>query len=85
VDYVLKAFPTFPGMHQLDDVVRDFKFKTGFAPETSGGLLISLPENNVDNFVKKMLDNGEEAWVVGRIEKGTRKARLADDLVIFDV
>lgn len=84
VDYVLTAFPTFPGMHQLDGVVRDFKFKTGFAPETSGGLLISLPEKNVDKFIQTMHDNQEEAWVVGYIEKGSRKARLSDKLVIFD-
>lgn len=84
VDYVLTAFPTFPGMHQLDGVVRDFKFKTGFAPETSGGLLISLPENRVENFLKTMHDNDEEAWIVGYVEKGSRKARLADNLVIFD-
>lgn len=84
VDYVLTSFPTFPGMHQLDGVVRDFKLKSGFAPETSGGLLISLPEKNAQNFIQTMHKNDEEAWIVGYVEKGSRKARLSDDLVIFD-
>ena len=71
-------------MHQLDGIVRDFKFTTGFAPETSGGLLISLPEKNVESFIKTMQENDEEAWIVGHVEKGTRKARLAEQLLVFD-
>ena len=85
VDFVIDTFPTYQGMEQIDGLVRDFKYSTGYAPETSGGLLISLPEENVESFIGEMEDQNENAWVVGRVVNGNRNAKLDDNLVILDV
>lgn len=85
VDYVIETLPTYPILHSLDKIVRDFRFKQGLAAETSGGLMISLPSDNVDSFILEMKQFGEDAWVIGRIEKGTRKARLSSQLRIEEV
>lgn len=85
VDYVLDTFPTYRGMAQIDGIVRNFNFVTGYAPETSGGLLISLPPENVDAFIQDMHEQDENAWVVGKVVAGNRTARLGDELTILEV
>lgn len=85
LDYVLERLPCYKKVKDLDGIVRDFKLKAGFAAETSGGLLISLPKENVDNYVKDMHDLGEDAWVVGKVVKGTGQAIIPDDCEWFDI
>lgn len=41
-------------------------------PQTSGGLLLTLPEQNVERFASK----GIRHWIIGRVEKGTGRVRL---------
>lgn len=41
-------------------------------PQTSGGLILTLPEQNVERFVSK----GIRHWIIGRVEKGTGRVRL---------
>ena len=38
-----------------------------FSPETSGGLLLSLPEKDAQNFISSF---GEPARIIGRVEEG---------------
>lgn len=85
VDFIIDTFPTYSGMAQIDGIVRNFKYLSGYAPETSGGLLISLPAENVDTFIQDMKDQDEDAWVIGKVVKGNRGARLAEDLNILEV
>jgi selenide, water dikinase len=41
-------------------------------PQTSGGLLIALPENRVAELLRRLADRGEQAWRVGTVlEAGT--------------
>jgi selenide,water dikinase len=72
-------------MAQIDGLVRDFNFTSGYAPETSGGLLISLPAENVDAFIQEMHDQHEDAWVIGRVVEGDRGARLDEELTIVEI
>lgn len=85
VDFLIDTLPTYPILHSLDKVVRDFKFKQGLAAETSGGLLISLPADRVDSFISEMHQANRGAWKVGKIIKGTRKAKMAENLKILEV
>merc|ERR1719237_1547898 len=84
VDYIFKSLPCFKGLKDLDGIVRDFKLKQGKAAETSGGLLISLPKQNVEAYIKDMQDIGENAWVVGDVVEGTGKAVIAEDCQFVD-
>ena len=85
VDFVIDCLPCYAGMAKLDNIVRDFNIKDGYTPETSGGLLVSLPPLGVGRFLKEVGDLGEEAWIVGRVVEGERKARLNPDVEILDV
>jgi selenide,water dikinase len=44
VTFVINRFPTFKNLIKIDKKVVDYKFMEGNTAETSGGLLISLPE-----------------------------------------
>ncbi len=39
-------------------------------PQTSGGLLIALPLPAADQLVESLREQGEDAWVIGRVEEG---------------
>ncbi|RIV21848.1 selenide, water dikinase SelD, partial [Alicyclobacillaceae bacterium I2511] len=41
-----------------------------WSPETSGGLLLSVPPERTEKFVQALRVLGEEAWVVGEVESG---------------
>ena len=40
-------------MLKLDKIARDFKVLEGSAAETSGGLFVVLPPENVDGFLRE--------------------------------
>ena len=85
VDFIIESLPAYSVLPSLDGVVRDFKFKAGLAAETSGGLLISFPEERVEGFVKEMEEAGREVWRVGRVIKGSRKAVVRDGVNVIEV
>lgn len=41
-----------------------------FTPETSGGLLIALPNERVDDFLVRCADVGQSAWHIGEVVQG---------------
>ena len=85
VDYVIERLPSYSVLPSLDKIVRDFKYKEGYAAETSGGLMISLPADRVDSFIRGMELRGEKCWKMGRIVHGTGKAVMAPNLTIDSV
>jgi selenide,water dikinase len=42
-----------------------------FDPQTSGGLLLGVPEKRLDSFLARAQELGQAAWVIGRVETGT--------------
>jgi selenide,water dikinase len=42
-----------------------------FCPETSGGLLITLPQDQAEMFLTRYRSLGQEAWVIGEVLEGT--------------
>lgn len=42
-----------------------------FDPQTSGGLLLGVPQDQLDNFLVRAGEMGQAAWVVGGVEMGT--------------
>lgn len=42
-----------------------------FTPETSGGLLMALPPEEVDNFRSRCAELEQQAWVIGEVLAGT--------------
>lgn len=85
VDYIIERLPCYSVLHTLDKIVRNFKFKEGYAAETSGGLLISMPADNADAFIRDMKQSGCNAWKMGRVEKGERKAKLVENIQAVEI
>lgn len=42
-----------------------------FDPQTSGGLLLGVPQEKVETFLARARELGQAAWVVGRVETGS--------------
>lgn len=47
-----------------------------FDPQTSGGLILCLPENEVNELLNKMIDNGVTASIVGEINNQSEKVEI---------
>eukprot|EP00808_Paulinella_micropora_P000461 g35936.t1 len=63
-----------------------FKLLQGYSAETSGGLLVCLPADKAEAFCKEMQElDGETAWVVGKVVKGDRTAKIVDNPTIIEV
>lgn len=83
LDFVFERLPCFPGLKDLDKIVRDFGLVEGKAAETSGGLMIALPAESVEAFTKDMQALKEEVWVVGKVVEGTGKT-IMENCELFD-
>lgn len=42
-----------------------------FDPQTSGGLLLGVPQKQFDSFMTRAEELGQAAWVIGKVEMGT--------------
>lgn len=54
VTLVLNRFPVLKGLIKMEHKVQDFKLMQGYAAETSGGLLICIPENLTNTFISEL-------------------------------
>jgi len=53
----------------VSPVMRDILFD----PQTSGGLLMGCPENQAENLVKRLIDNGiEQAAIIGQVDENLK-------------
>lgn len=82
VDFEIHTLPIINKMINILEKFPRFRLKEGYSPETSGGLLIALPETNAHEFIKELqeLDN-HPAWIVGRVVKATNPNKNVSKLV----
>jgi selenide, water dikinase len=88
VDLVMRRLPVIAGMCAVDDHLDAmFQLRAGFSAETSGGLLVLLPSQEAAEAYCAALEaaDGEPAWIIGEVVKGTGEAVLADDLTVIEV
>ncbi|XP_055986124.1 selenide, water dikinase 1-like isoform X2 [Sorex fumeus] len=61
----------------------------GTYPETSGGLLICFPREQAAQFCAEIKSpkygEGQQAWIIGIVEKGNRTARVIDKPRVIEV
>jgi selenide,water dikinase len=85
VDFEIHTLPIFKNMAKID---RKFNFKLlkGTSAETSGGMLICLPQEKAVQFCKEIEEiDGVPAIIVGRVVKGTKTARIVDDFKVVEM
>lgn len=87
VDFELTMLPILNHMANVDQALGGmFKLIQGYSAETSGGLLVALPQEHAQAYIDDMVKlDGQPAWIVGKVVAGTRQARLSPDLVLLDV
>lgn len=71
LDFRFALLPLIRGMDQINNSVLDFKLMEGLSAETSGGLLIMLPEDKVQGFQDELREEyGQHSWQVGFVTPG---------------
>lgn len=85
VDLVIDTLPVLKSTALIDSKV-SFRLTEGLSAETSGGLLMMVPPENVDALRAELeaLD-GLPTWIIGRVVEGSRTATLTPDLKIVEV
>lgn len=67
--------------------VMDFRLIKGYSAETSGGLMICMPEDDAVAYCKELNElDGESSWIIGKvIADAGRKANITADVKIIEV
>jgi selenide,water dikinase len=81
VSFELTQLPVISGMLEIDAAIgHNFRLAQGFAAETSGGLLIAMPPEAAEQYIREIQEaDGKPAWIVGRVIEGNRTADIAPD------
>ena len=73
-------------MEEKVEGMPDFKVSEGYSAETSGGILTMLEADKAKDFVAECMDEyGQQAWIIGEVVRGTRKAMIRTDADIISV
>ncbi|XP_073976219.1 inactive selenide, water dikinase-like protein [Rhodnius prolixus] len=89
VDFIIDKLPIIKNMLKVDTFLGGkFKLLEGRAIETSGGLLVCLPLENVEKFQNALMEKENwESWQIGHVVQGNRQVKLIDsqNLTIINV
>ena len=87
VDLVIDTLPIIKNMIKVErHLNNNWKLFYGRSAETSGGLLIMMTPERASMFIKEYKEvTGHEAWIVGRVVKGTRKGYVVDNPTLLEV
>ena len=83
----IHTLPCIAGTAAVNDAVFDFRLGVGYSAETSGGLMICLPEENAEAYCKELEElDGYPAWVIGRVvESPKRESSVLDGVKVLEV
>jgi len=83
----LHTLPVIANTLKVNDEIFNFRLKVGYSAETSGGLLISMPEENAKAYCQELEQlEGCPAWIIGKvIDDPNRKAVIVDDVQYLEV
>lgn len=67
--------------------VLDFRLLKGYSAETSGGLMICMPEEDAVAYCKELEElDGETSWIIGTVTSDAdRKAKISTEVKILEV
>jgi selenide,water dikinase len=83
----LDTLPCIAGTPAVNQTVFNFSLLTGYSAETSGGLLLSIPQDKAEAYCKELEElDGSPSWIIGRVTKDPhRKAKIMDNVKIIEV
>ncbi|RHY64465.1 hypothetical protein DYB30_000506 [Aphanomyces astaci] len=82
VDLELHTLPIIKDMLEINAAFNNnWRLPQGYSSETSGGLLVTLPHQNAQAYMRELeaLD-GQPSWLVGRVVQGSNQARIVPDV-----
>ncbi|KAM3173901.1 hypothetical protein ACTXT7_011643 [Hymenolepis weldensis] len=92
VTFKIDRLPCLEGAYHLSKALAArHHLDTALTPETSGGLLIAMPEKNAEQYIKDLYElDGTPSWIVGRVISAptpadVRTACLSTNLEIIEV
>jgi len=78
VDFVIHTLPLISKMDEVDAIFGWFKLLDGFSSETSGGLLIAMPEDKAKSFCEELAQLDQQpAWIIGKVIRAQSSANQA--------
>ncbi|RUP47302.1 Selenide, water dikinase [Jimgerdemannia flammicorona] len=85
VSFEFHTLPLIKHMHAVN-AIASFRLMEGRSAETSGGLLIAIPADKAQQFVKEIEElDGWPAFVIGNVVEGDRTARILENATIIEV
>lgn len=83
----LHTLPFIAGTKEVNDKVFDFRLTVGYSAETSGGLMICMPEESAQEYMDELKGlDGSESWIIGRvIADEKQQATIVDDVKFLEV
>lgn len=83
----LHTLPMIAGTKAVNDQVFNFRLSIGYSAETSGGLLVSLPQREAEQYMKELNElDSAESWIIGRVVADPdRKAKIMEDCQFVEV
>ncbi|GAV09007.1 hypothetical protein RvY_18616 [Ramazzottius varieornatus] len=86
VSFVIDSLPIIAKMAAVGQIFPHFKLLQGHSPETSGGLLISLPKNKAEAYIQELEQlEGIPAWIIGHVEAGDRTVKFVEGIRVIEV
>ena len=83
----LTTLPLIKGTKAVNDNIFNFRLTLGYSAETSGGLLICMPEANAKSYMDELNQlDGSPSWIIGKlIDDPNRKAKIVDNVEFLEV
>jgi len=86
VDLIIDNIPVLDQMTRQIEGMPNFKVLKGFSAETSGGILTMISQSKARDFINEASDvYGQEVWIVGKVVKGHKQARITEDAAVTNV
>jgi len=78
----IHTLPIINNISLLSPIFPSFKLLQGFSAETSGGLLIALPEEKAEEFCREIEElDKKPAWIVGKVVPAKENAKNQAEIV----
>jgi len=87
VDFEIHTLPVIAGMVKIAGAVGNiFQLLQGYSAETSGGLLMTISSEGAEGLIKEIQELEQcQAWVIGSVLPGSRKASIKESPAILEV
>ncbi len=73
-------------MHTKVEGMPDFKVTQGYSAETSGGIMTMVDAAVASDFMSELEQkHGQKSWIIGKVVKGTKLAKIREDVDVIEV